>query len=102
MGQLEKNAKECVKLLESIPGVRVVEPQGAMYVMLEILLHEFKDIKDDVDFAEQLTKEQSVLCLPGKCFRCEGAFVRIVFSPPLEVLQDAFARMREFCEKHHI
>ena len=101
MLQLENNSKLVVSLIQEIPGLKVVEPQGAMYVMVEILLDEFVDIRDDVDFVEKLVQEQSLLCLPGQCFKCEGAFVRLVFSSPIEILEKGVARMREFCEKHH-
>jgi tyrosine aminotransferase len=101
MSQLEKNATTSVKLLSGIPGIKVVAPQGAMYLMLELDLGEFKDIKDDVDFVEKLAEAEAVLCLPGQCFRCEKPFVRIVFSSPLEILEDAYGRIRSFCEKSH-
>jgi aspartate/methionine/tyrosine aminotransferase len=32
----------------------VVEPKGAMYLMVEILVDQFKDIADDKDFARKL------------------------------------------------
>ncbi|KAI8899183.1 pyridoxal phosphate-dependent transferase [Globomyces pollinis-pini] len=100
--QLEKNALLSVKLLSNIPGITVVAPQGAMYLMLKINIEEFKGFKDDVEFVEGLVREQSVLCLPGQCFRCPEPYVRIVFSPPIDKLQEAYDRIREFCAKHHI
>jgi tyrosine aminotransferase len=54
-----------------------------------------------LEFVEKLAEEEAVLCLPGQCFRCEGAFVRIVFSSPIEILKDAYTRIRNFCERHH-
>jgi tyrosine aminotransferase len=100
MQQLENNTRVIVTLVDAIPGLRAIEPQGAMYVMVEILLEEFKDIRNDVDFVEKLVQEQSLLCLPGQCFKCEGAFVRLVTSSPVEILEHGIARLREFCLAH--
>ncbi|KAI8922419.1 pyridoxal phosphate-dependent transferase [Powellomyces hirtus] len=102
MEQLEKNANISKKLLSNIPGLHPIFPQGAMYLMIEIDTAQFKDIKDDVVFVEKLAEEESVLCLPGQCFRTEGSFVRIVFTPPVEKLDIAYTRIREFAARHHI
>ncbi|KAI8996718.1 pyridoxal phosphate-dependent transferase [Gaertneriomyces semiglobifer] len=102
MAQLERNAHVSAELLTGIPGIRPVVPQGAMYLMLEINPAEFKDIVDDIEFAQKLVDEESVLCLPGKCFRCPRPFVRIVFTPPVDKLEIAYARIRDFCARHHV
>ncbi|KAJ3021762.1 hypothetical protein HKX48_007837 [Thoreauomyces humboldtii] len=102
MKQLESNANISRKLLTGIPGLVPVFPQGAMYLMIEIETSQFKDIKDDVEFVEKLAEEESVLCLPGQCFRTPGSFIRIVFTPPVEKLDVAYTRIREFAARHHI
>lgn len=101
MKQLEGNARISEKLLQGIPGLTPVFPQGAMYMMIEINTDEFKDFKDDLDFVEKLASEESVLCLPGKCFKCPGTFVRFVFTPPEDKLAIAYQRVREFAARHH-
>lgn len=60
----------------------------------------FDGFSSDLDFVEKLVQEESVLCLPGQCFRCDGPFLRIVFSSPIEKLSEAYQRMRVFCERH--
>ncbi|KAJ3165191.1 hypothetical protein HDU88_004272 [Geranomyces variabilis] len=102
MAQLEKNAAVSRELLAGIPGLNPVFPQGAMYLMLGIDLTVFPSIADDVAFVEKLAEEESVLCLPGKCFRTPGSFIRIVFTPPIEKLESAYNRIREFAARHHI
>ncbi|KAJ3339042.1 hypothetical protein HDU91_001079 [Kappamyces sp. JEL0680] len=99
---LEDNALLSIKLLSGIPGINVVAPQGAMYLMLQINIEEFKGIADDLDFVEKLAQEEAVLCLPGKCFRCPSPYVRIVFSSPIEKLDEAYQRIRSFCARHHV
>ncbi|KAJ3272533.1 hypothetical protein HDV01_005484 [Terramyces sp. JEL0728] len=100
MRQLQGNAELCIELLQGCPGITVVKPEGAMYLMLKIEIEKFKDIVDDVDFVEKLVQEQSVLCLPGKCFQCPEPFVRIVFSPPKDKIHESFNRIKEFCLNH--
>lgn len=51
--------------LKNIQGVRPIMPRGAMYIMVGIEPSQFRDIKNDVDFAQKLLKEQSVFCLPA-------------------------------------
>lgn len=97
--QLERNAMLSRDLLSGIPGIVPVAPQGAMYLMLEIQMEHFT-FTDDLQFVERLAEEESVLCLPGQCFRCPKPFIRIVFSPPEDKLREAYSRIRQFCERH--
>ncbi|KAF9918028.1 hypothetical protein BX616_010553 [Lobosporangium transversale] len=99
--QLEANAKMSTDILSKVPGLKVIIPQGAMYVMIGINVAEFKDIENDIVFTEKLLGEESVMCLPGSVFQCPN-FIRIVFTSPSEVLQEAYNRMAEFCARHHI
>ena len=102
MEQLESNAKISRELLSDIPGIKPIYPQGAMYLMLQIDIDGFKGIHSDVEFVEKLVEEESVLCLPGQCFRCTGSFVRIVFTAPKDKLEMAYNRIREFCKRHYV
>ncbi|KAG0009515.1 hypothetical protein BGZ81_003352 [Podila clonocystis] len=99
--QLEANAKLSTDILSKVPGLKVIVPQGAMYVMISINVAEFKDIPNDIIFTEKLLGEESVMCLPGSVFQCPN-FIRIVFTSPPEVLEDAYKRMAEFCARHHV
>jgi tyrosine aminotransferase len=47
---------------------------------------------------QQLLDEESVFVLPGQCFGMPN-FFRIVFAAPREVLEDAYTRIRRFCER---
>jgi tyrosine aminotransferase len=69
---------------------------------VEIEIEKFTGFANDLEFVEELVREESVLCLPGKCFKCPKPFVRIVFSSPKEVLEEAMGRIKEFCERHYI
>lgn len=99
MQVLEENANFTIEKLKAINGLKVVVPQGAMYVMVGLDLNVFKDIKDDMDFTQKLLNEESVFVLPGQCFQMDN-FFRVVFSAPKEQLKDAYERMADFCKRH--
>ncbi|CAH1765966.1 9758_t:CDS:2 [Entrophospora sp. SA101] len=98
--QLEENARLSAEILAKIPGLNVIIPEGAMYIMFGINFNQFKDFKNDVDFTEKLVQEESVLCLPGTCFNYPN-YIRIVITAPPEKLREAYTRIKEFCDRHH-
>jgi tyrosine aminotransferase len=98
MTQLQSNAMFTVQELQDVEGLRVVRPQGAMYVMVGIEVDVFEGFDNDMSFCQQLLEEESVFVLPGKCFGAPN-FFRIVFTAPREKLALAYARIKGFCER---
>ncbi|ORX56272.1 tyrosine aminotransferase [Hesseltinella vesiculosa] len=98
--QLEENTQLSMDAVSKIPGLKPVQPQGAMYMMVGIDVSSFEGIKDDVEFSQKLLAEESVLCLPGECFNYPN-FIRIVITPTKDRLEEAYQRMAEFCSRHH-
>merc|ERR1719285_1577793 len=96
---IQNNAKLAFTKLRGIPGLMPVMPQGAMYMMVRIDRTRFPGFKSDLQFVERLVAEQSVFCLPGKCFNYPN-YVRIVLTVPAPLLQEACERMMEFCNSH--
>jgi len=96
---LEENARFTHERLSGIVGLRPVEPQGAMYVMVGYDPAVLQDIADDADFTDKLLTEEAVFVLPGQCFGVTN-FFRVVFSAPREKLADAFDRIEAFCKRH--
>jgi tyrosine aminotransferase len=99
VGTLETNAKYTYGRLLSIPGLRPVEPQGAMYVMVGYDPQILRGIRDDADFTDKLLSEEAVFVLPGQCFGVAN-FFRVVYSGPQAKLADAFDRLEAFCKRH--
>jgi tyrosine aminotransferase len=97
ISQLEENLAVIQKGLAGTPGIHLVVPQGAMYIMIGI--DDLKDIEDDVDFAKKLVEEESVFVLPGSVFRMPN-FFRIVITSPPNVLQEACERIDSFCRRY--
>lgn len=98
--QLEDHAVFTFERLRKIPGVTVVVPQGAMYVMMGIDPTLLDDAcADDYAFAKALLDEENVLMLPGTAFQIPN-YLRIVFSAPKDKLAEAFDRLEAFCRRH--
>uniref|UniRef100_H0VBD4 Tyrosine aminotransferase n=1 Tax=Cavia porcellus TaxID=10141 RepID=H0VBD4_CAVPO len=97
---LKANADLCYETLSSVPGLQPVCPSGAMYLMVGIEIEHFPEFEDDVEFTERLIAEQSVHCLPGKCFEYPN-FFRVVITVPEVMMLEACSRIQEFCEQHY-
>ncbi|KAJ2769208.1 hypothetical protein IWQ56_002642 [Coemansia nantahalensis] len=97
--RLEAHARIVETEFAKIHGLRVISPQGAMYVMVKIDLDAFADIADDADFCSKLKWEENVEILPGECFAFPGT-VRLVITPPPDKLRAAAERIGEFCRRH--
>ncbi|KAJ1935949.1 hypothetical protein FBU59_005217, partial [Linderina macrospora] len=85
--------------LNKIDGLEVISPQGAMYIMVRLALDKFDGIADDADFCHQLKWEENVELLPGECFSYPGT-VRLVITPPKDILKAATERIAAFCARH--
>lgn len=97
MSLLESNARFTENQLANVPGIRVLKAQGAMYLMAQVDV-ELLGLKDDMEFVEELLKEEAVMLLPGECFQAKN-FVRIVYSAPQQVLGEACERISAFCKR---
>ncbi|KAJ1984776.1 hypothetical protein H4R34_000464 [Dimargaris verticillata] len=97
---LHRHAQICQKYLECVPGLKVIMPQGAMYMMVSADPTQFHEIEDDVDFASRLNVEEAVELLPGQCFNYRN-YLRITLTPPPEVLTEACQRIARFCARYY-
>lgn len=96
---LQNHANIAYQLLKEIPGLTPIMPMGAMYMMVGISITNFPDYPNELEFVQGLVKEQSVFCLPGKCFNIEN-YIRIVLTVPRSMIIEACNRIKEFCETH--
>ncbi|XP_018017685.1 tyrosine aminotransferase [Hyalella azteca] len=98
--QIQVNARYCYESVQKMPGLTPILPQGAMYMMVRINMDEFPEFATDLEFVEAMVAEESVFCLPGKCFNIKN-FFRIVLTVPEETMKVACQRMTSFCIAHH-
>eukprot|EP00485_Elphidium_margaritaceum_P007571 CAMPEP_0202692054 /NCGR_PEP_ID=MMETSP1385-20130828/6546_1 /ASSEMBLY_ACC=CAM_ASM_000861 /TAXON_ID=933848 /ORGANISM="Elphidium margaritaceum" /LENGTH=558 /DNA_ID=CAMNT_0049347527 /DNA_START=45 /DNA_END=1721 /DNA_ORIENTATION=+ len=85
---------------DEIEALQPIRARGAMYLMVKIDMSKFNGrIKDDIQFANLLLKEQGVLCLPGAIFNMPNYF-RAVICPPPHIIAEIGKRVKEFCHKY--
>lgn len=98
---VQKNAETAFKSLSTIPGMRPIMPQGAMYLMVGIEISKFPEYDSDAEFVKALFSEESVFCMPGRCFHFPNYF-RIVLTVPQEMMLEAIDRIAAFCQAHYM
>lgn len=101
VSRVQKLALTAFNLIKNIKGLIPIEPNGAFYMMVKIELKHFPNFKNDIEFVEALTAEQSVKAFPGPCFDFPGYF-RFVLTVPMDKLIEACQRISEFCDDHYI
>uniref|UniRef100_UPI00358F5675 tyrosine aminotransferase n=1 Tax=Myxine glutinosa TaxID=7769 RepID=UPI00358F5675 len=97
---IKSNADLCFDLLSSVPGLTPIMPRGTMYMMVAIEMDKFPQFEDDVNFTQALISEQSVFCLPAKCFEFPN-YIRLVLTVPTPLMLQACQRLWDFCQKHY-
>ncbi len=98
----EKRKNEMVALLNHIPGVHCLNPDGAFYTFPTIASLMGKScksgvIKTDADFCQFLLKEALVACIPGSGFGAEG-FIRLSYATSLPDIHTGLSRMKQWIE----
>lgn len=91
-----------VELIGAIPGLDLIRPQGAFYVMMDIrsligARHNGEPIRDALDFADRLLTDQLVAVVPGEGFGLPG-FVRLSYATSRENIEKGMTRIRAFIQ----
>ena len=98
LGKLRTRGAFTEQRMNEIVGIKCNPITGAFYAFPTIDLDKF-EFNTDKDFILSLLKEERVLCVHGSGFGRPGAF-RIVFLPPMQVLEKAYDRIESFCNRH--
>jgi alanine-synthesizing transaminase len=99
-GRLKEQRDTAVGLINSIPGLSVVVPRGALYCFPRIDPRRF-NITSDEKFILDLLREQHLLLVQGTGFNWpEPDHFRVVFLPDRETLTDALRRLGVFLEHY--
>jgi alanine-synthesizing transaminase len=97
-GRLSEQRDVAHKLLNAIPGVSSVKPQGAFYCFPR-LDPEVYPIKDDEQFVIDLLRAEKILVTHGTGFNWpDPDHFRLVTLPSVEELEDAIGRIASFLE----
>ena len=95
-GRLHEQRDIAVNMVNDIPGLSVVKPQGALYCFPKIDVQRF-GVTDDERFALDLLRDQHLLLVHGTGFNWKTPdHFRIVFLPDKDTLTDAIRRLGDF------
>ncbi len=93
-GRLRRQRDLAHEMLEAIPGVSCVRPQGAMYLFPR-LDPKMYPIQDDRQFILELLEQERVLVVQGTGFNWPYTdHLRVVVLPHVDVLEVAFRLLR--------
>jgi aspartate aminotransferase len=81
--------------LQAIKNIRVVEPLGAFYFLVDIEPTGMKS----VNFCEKLLSKARVAAVPGVAFGAEST-LRFSYATGLDVINAGMDRFEEFCSQH--
>ncbi|MGA3288131.1 MAG: pyridoxal phosphate-dependent aminotransferase [Bacteroidota bacterium] len=86
---IENNRNTVMRELQSIPGMKIVKPQGAFYCFPDFSAFN----KDSMALADFLLKKALVVTVPGKEFGMEG-HLRLSYAGAASEVADGLARIK--------
>lgn len=95
--KLTKRRDITVEMLNDIPGISCVKPEGAFYAFPQLHINQ-----SDNHFVAELINETGVVVVPGTGFGQKPGtkHFRVVFLPPENILEKAYKKIRDFTEKY--
>lgn len=98
IGEFEKRRDLMVSLLDNIPNVNYIEPQGAFYVMVDISkVLEANNIEGSIKFAEMLLEKEFTVVIPGIAFGVDN-YIRLSYATSVENIEKGLKRLKYFIE----
>ena len=98
MAKLTRRRDMTTDMLNAIPGISCVRPEGAFYAFPR--LH---STRPDSEFVEMLIRETGVVVVPGSGFgQYPGTqHFRVVFLPPESILEKAYHKIAEIMKRYN-
>lgn len=94
--EYQKRRDVLVDLINDMPIVHCLYPEGAFYVMVNIV----NSGLTDVEFSKRLLQEELVATCPGSYFGEYGAgYIRICFANSMSNIKVGMSKMKTFLEK---
>ncbi len=97
MRRLTRRRDLTVQMLNAIPGITCVKPEGAFYAFPRLEVRGTDD-----EFVRALIQETGVVVVPGSGFGQKPGtkHFRVVFLPPEGVLESSYRRIGEFMARY--
>ncbi|HBO37063.1 MAG TPA: aminotransferase [Pasteurellaceae bacterium] len=100
-GRLLEQRNRAYELVNQIPGVSCVKPNGALYMFPKIDIKRF-NIYDDEKMVFDLLAQEKVLLVHGRGFNWHAPdHFRIVTLPYVYQIEEALSKLARFLEKYH-
>jgi alanine-synthesizing transaminase len=95
--KLHRRRDMTVEMLNAIPGISCVKPEGAFYAFPKLEIN-----NEDSHFVAELIKDTGVVVVPGNGFgQIPGTrHFRVVFLPQDDVLRQAYEKIGDFFVKY--
>ena len=94
-GEFKKRRDLGVEMINAIPGLSVLKPDGAFYLFINCSEVE----PDSMKFCKELLEKAKVAVVPGVGFGMDGYF-RLSFATDLESIKKGIARIGEFVKSY--
>jgi aspartate aminotransferase len=92
---IQKNRDMVIRELQSIPGIKVVKPEGAFYCLPDFSTYN----RDSMAMADFLLKKALVVTVPGKDFGVEG-HLRLSYAGAESEIAEGMKRIRWALDKN--
>jgi aspartate aminotransferase len=89
--EFDKRRLRMCELLDGIPSLSYVKPQGAFYVMVDIS----RNGQSSIQFAEKLLEDQKVAVVPGVAFG-DDKTIRLSYATSMENIEEGLKRLKKF------
>lgn len=100
-GRLLEQRNKAYEMINQIPGMSCVKPQGAMYMFPKIDI-EMYNIHDDEKFVFDLLTQEKVLLVHGRGFNWHKPdHFRIVTLPYVHQIEEAMTKLARFLTHYH-
>ncbi|XP_019087907.1 PREDICTED: cystine lyase CORI3-like [Camelina sativa] len=97
---LKEKADFAFDKLKDIPALTCyLKTEACTFLWTELNLSMFAHIKNDEEFCEKLASEENLVLLPGIAFGLEN-WARHSIDMDIFALEDAFARLKSFCDRN--
>jgi aspartate aminotransferase len=90
--EFDRRRRKMIELLRAIPGVKLVEPEGAFYCFPDFSAFVRGPVKDDLALAEWLLDKGGVAVVPGSGFFAPG-FARLSYATSMKHVEEGVQRI---------
>lgn len=101
--EFENRRNFMVEKINSMGGLKIIKPNGAFYVMINIENFFNKElngkvIKNSLEFSEILLDEEKVAVIPGAAFGLDN-YIRVSYATSMELIDKGLNRLEKFLKK---